>query len=130
MFLSSCFWPRFERSMPRRTSSSRRSSKWRIHGIRGRQPEVTVCICHQRLKTTLSCPLTQSFRINLALRKLQEISVKDAGSSMTAFRGPHKIPHSRRRATVANFSKLLMGFGSSGRTRTYNPSVNSRMLCH
>jgi len=25
---------------------------------------------------------------------------------------------------------LLMGFGSSGRTRTYNPSVNSRMLCH
>ena len=26
--------------------------------------------------------------------------------------------------------KLLKGFGSSGRTRTYNPSVNSRMLCH
>jgi len=26
--------------------------------------------------------------------------------------------------------KLLKGIGSSGRTRTYNPSVNSRMLCH
>jgi len=25
---------------------------------------------------------------------------------------------------------LLIIFGSSGRTRTYNPSVNSRMLCH
>jgi len=24
----------------------------------------------------------------------------------------------------------LILFGSSGRTRTYNPSVNSRMLCH
>ena len=26
--------------------------------------------------------------------------------------------------------KSLKGFGSSGRTRTYNPSVNSRMLYH
>jgi integrase len=26
--------------------------------------------------------------------------------------------------------KSLKGIGSSGRTRTYNPSVNSRMLCH
>jgi hypothetical protein len=25
---------------------------------------------------------------------------------------------------------ILLDIGSSGRTRTYNPSVNSRMLCH
>ena len=31
----------------------------------------------------------------------------------------------------ANFvSKLAFRGGASGRTRTYNPSVNSRMLCH
>jgi hypothetical protein len=28
------------------------------------------------------------------------------------------------------FSKWLKKNGSSGRTRTYNPPVNSRMLCH
>jgi hypothetical protein len=33
-----------------------------------------------------------------------------------------------RGATKARKSKILIG--SSGRTRTYNPSVNSRMLCH
>jgi hypothetical protein len=31
---------------------------------------------------------------------------------------------------VSRGRKLLKQFGSSGRTRTYNPSVNSRMLCH
>jgi hypothetical protein len=33
-----------------------------------------------------------------------------------------------RGVTKARKSKILIG--SSGRTRTYNPSVNSRMLCH
>ncbi len=28
------------------------------------------------------------------------------------------------------YSKPLKRNGSSGRTRTYNPPVNSRMLCH
>ena len=31
---------------------------------------------------------------------------------------------------IGGACKLLIFFGSSGRTRTYNPSVNSRMLCH
>ena len=31
---------------------------------------------------------------------------------------------------VVRARKSLKRFGSSGRTRTYNPSVNSRMLCH
>jgi hypothetical protein len=26
--------------------------------------------------------------------------------------------------------KSLINIGSAGKTRTYNPSVNSRMLCH
>ena len=33
----------------------------------------------------------------------------------------------RSRALVVS---VLRGIGSAGRTRTYNPSVNSRMLCH
>ena len=31
---------------------------------------------------------------------------------------------------VGRRAKSLKKNGSSGRTRTYNPSVNSRMLCH
>jgi integrase len=38
------------------------------------------------------------------------------------------IPGACRGGVHARKSKNL--FGSSGRTRTYNPSVNSRMLCH
>ena len=46
---------------------------------------------------------------------------------------PQKSPQAlkneaHRRARKAR--KLLKGIGSSGRTRTYNPSVNSRMLYH
>ena len=46
---------------------------------------------------------------------------------------PQKSPHSgisedHRRVRRGRKSKILIG--SSGRTRTYNPSVNSRMLCH
>jgi hypothetical protein len=40
-----------------------------------------------------------------------------------------------RRENIATLSDVYGGFaaeknGSSGRTRTYNPPVNSRMLCH
>jgi integrase len=37
--------------------------------------------------------------------------------------------NSPHRGTIRS-RKLLQGNGSAGRTRTYNPSVNSRMLCH
>ncbi len=46
---------------------------------------------------------------------------------------PQKSPQSRvpgSHRTAGMGFKLLKGIGSSGRTRTYNPSVNSRMLCH
>ena len=46
---------------------------------------------------------------------------------------PQKSPQSGilegHRAVYRN-RKSLKRIGSSGRTRTYNPSVNSRMLCH
>ena len=44
--------------------------------------------------------------------------------------GPSKSPQSRRRSRMHLFSKSMKRNGSSGRTRTYNPPVNSRMLCH
>ena len=31
---------------------------------------------------------------------------------------------------IKSCSESRLGDGSAGRTRTYNPSVNSRMLCH
>ena len=46
---------------------------------------------------------------------------------------PQKSPQSgvfEGHRGVGGGRKLLKRIGSSGRTRTYNPSVNSRMLCH
>ena len=46
---------------------------------------------------------------------------------------PQKSPQSgvfEGHRGVVRSRKYLKGIGSSGRTRTYNPSVNSRMLCH
>jgi len=48
-------------------------------------------------------------------------------------RSPQKSPHSgvlEGHRGVGRGAKSLKKNGSSGRTRTYNPSVNSRMLCH
>jgi hypothetical protein len=42
----------------------------------------------------------------------------------------HKNGHNHSKEKLAVFSRLLKINGSSGRTRTYNPPVNSRMLCH
>ena len=36
----------------------------------------------------------------------------------------------RENGKPEGFPYLLVDIGSAGRTRTYNPSVNSRMLCH
>ena len=46
---------------------------------------------------------------------------------------PQKSPQSgvfESHRGVYRSRKVLKRIGSSGRTRTYNPSVNSRMLCH
>ena len=46
---------------------------------------------------------------------------------------PQKSPQSgvlEGHRSVYRKRKLLKGFGSSGRTRTYNPSVNSQRICH
>jgi hypothetical protein len=39
-------------------------------------------------------------------------------------------PAPTRDGTTAKVVKFPKESGSSGRTRTYNPPVNSRMLCH
>ena len=44
--------------------------------------------------------------------------------------GGHKRGHSEQPRTLSEHRKLLKVNGSSGWTRTSNPSVNSRMLCH
>ena len=43
--------------------------------------------------------------------------------------GGHKNGHNRKKGIFGD-SQPFEKFGSSGRTRTYNPSVNSRMLYH
>src|SRR5260370_40780463 len=45
---------------------------------------------------------------------------------------PHKSPHILPASGVSRGTEgleVFERFGSSGRTRTYNPSVNSRMAC-
>ena len=44
--------------------------------------------------------------------------------------GGHKKGHSETPLTLSEHRKLLKLSGSSGWTRTSNPPVNSRMLCH
>ena len=44
--------------------------------------------------------------------------------------GGHKKGHSETPLTLSEHRKLLKRSGSSGWTRTSNPPVNSRMLCH
>ncbi len=50
-----------------------------------------------------------------------------ARTDQRAKKGQTRDPRDARRAKVVGFPKES---GSSGRTRTYNPPVNSRMLCH
>ena len=59
----------------------------------------------------------------------------ESPANTQAFEGeyPQKSPQSavlEHHRSVYRSRKSLRRFGSSGRTRTYNPSVNSRMLCH
>ena len=59
----------------------------------------------------------------------------ESPTNTQAFEGeyPQKSPQSgvfEGHRGVYRRRKLLKIIGSSGRTRTYNPSVNSRMLCH
>jgi integrase len=64
-----------------------------------------------------------------------EMGYAESPTDATVFEGgyPQKSPQSaisEVRRGVKKSRKLLKITGSSGRTRTYNPSVNSRMLCH
>jgi hypothetical protein len=52
---------------------------------------------------------------------------KETGRSERAKKGQRAPKRDPRRAKVVEFPK---GVGSSGWTRTSNPPVNSRMLCH
>jgi hypothetical protein len=68
----------------------------------------------------------------------EEIAAEDRSESTAItqhFVGdyPQKSPHSgisEGHRGVYKTRKYKKTIGSSGRTRTYNPSVNSRMLCH
>jgi integrase len=48
----------------------------------------------------------------------------------TVHEGPHHFPHPAHHGRIRRVRKSLKGNGSSGWTRTSNPPVNSRMLCH
>ena len=63
----------------------------------------------------------------------QQCSLTITNTQGFDLRSPQKSPHSgvfEGHRGVGKGSKSLKINGSSGRTRTYNPSVNSRMLCH
>jgi integrase len=58
---------------------------------------------------------------------LLDAPVQQPPSVERATKGQRASKTARRPAKVVEFPKEI---GSSGRTRTYNPPVNSRMLCH
>jgi integrase len=77
----------------------------------------------------------QGFRIGRAAKSASETDCAESPTITQHFEGeyPQKSPQSasselhRGKMRIRKSKKLI---GSSGRTRTYNPSVNSRMLCH
>ena len=77
----------------------------------------------------------QGFRIGRAVKLPSKANCAESLTITQHFEGeyPQKSPQSvvsevHRGAVRNRKSKKIIG--SSGRTRTYNPSVNSRMLCH
>ncbi len=54
--------------------------------------------------------------------KMQALSLELTESNGFIVKNHKKIVHLCTKCTILS--------GASGRTRTYNPSVNSRMLCH
>jgi hypothetical protein len=59
--------------------------------------------------------------------------VRDIGIDYIRVAVPQGVPHLLGLLIFldSNLAEVrLKKIGSSGRTRTYNPSVNSRMLCH
>ena len=57
-----------------------------------------------------------------------KLSVLPVSSTSPAY---EEIPINESAATTYDVTALRCKmFGSAGKTRTYNPSVNSRMLCH
>ena len=64
---------------------------------------------------------------------LEAIGYQSSDANESQGEYPQKSPQSdifEGHRGVGRGRKSLKRIGSSGRTRTYNPSVNSRMLCH
>ena len=68
--------------------------------------------------------------VGLAARRRAMEQLEQFTSPQKTLRRGHKRGHNRTRNKTRGFSKVKKKNGSSGRTRTYNPPVNSRMLCH
>jgi integrase len=69
----------------------------------------------------------------LSKQRLSENPPEPVNSEFQFSHGPTRSPTSRASELAFQGNcglQVLEGFGSSGRTRTYNPSVNSRMLYH
>jgi integrase len=66
--------------------------------------------------------------VGLAARR-SAVQAMERASAKTCSEGTQKGAHFENAEKAAE-CKLLKINGSSGRTRTYNPPVNSRMLCH
>jgi hypothetical protein len=78
----------------------------------------------------------------LAINSRTRAALSEGRGNLEALKNPvlyERRPNSVKppNTMVPNGSKFVFGelevlekYGSSGRTRTYNPPVNSRMLCH
>ena len=139
-------------TVPRRAKSF---LKWRIHPIAKKMKIPRRLVTFQVMRRTLGTDLQQHGTIKDAQGVLRHASIKTTGDvyvqqipqsvraainsrtrAILAQRRPvgERSEHATCPKTCPNWKRrtveLLEKNGSSGRTRTYNPPVNSRMLCH
>ena len=98
------------------------------HAIAGRRHSVSGCSEHDGLVRCDGDPHGEAVWSTLAAKPYATRRMFLDGPK---FRWcPSRSPQSRPRSEMSLCSKSLKKNGSSGRIRTYNPPVNSRMLCH
>jgi hypothetical protein len=101
--------------------------------ITGSRHSLPRCCKHNGMVCRDRCPNGQALRsywrvAHCATRPMCSGDWKFLVGPVT--RGSRKTSKVWKRSKVRSCSKPLERNGSSGRIRTYNPPVNSRMLCH
>jgi hypothetical protein len=80
------------------------------------------------LESVVSTPSSSSLEISMAVKDCDPALIKSHGSEGMSLQKSLQSNEVEAVRSQKKRAKLLKRIGSSGRIRTYNPSVNSRML--